>query len=453
MLLQNGVVFTREGYGTTQGFRKADVLIEGAKIAAIETTLTAGDCQVVDAAGMLVLPGFVDTHRHLWETSLRGIAGDWSLLGYFQRILGALAPVMRPEDVYTSTLLGALEALNAGVTTLFDWSHISNTPEHADAAIAALLQSGIRAVYGHGAPGTDVGQWFMESRLTHPLDAKRIRAQYFSASSQLVTMALAIRGPEYSTAEVSLHDIALGRELGIPVSMHAGGGTYGSRYQPVRQLKEAGLLGPDLNFAHGNAFTDEELGWLADYGCSVSVTPEVEMQMGIGWPVTGRALRNGVCTSLGIDVVTSMSGDMFSQMRMALQAQRALENQAYLDRGEMAEGVTLTCFDVLSLATFEGARALGLQHKTGSLAVGKQADILLLDARGIDMAPVTDPSAAVVLHAHPGTVDSVFVAGKAVKQGGKLLYTGLADLQQQAGLSRDYLLQSAGLRSAAALNL
>jgi cytosine/adenosine deaminase-related metal-dependent hydrolase len=356
---------------------------------------------------------------------------------------------MRPADVYTGTLLGALEALNAGVTTLFDWSHISNTPAHADAAVAALFQSGARVVYGHGTPGTHVGQWFMESKLSHPLDAVRIREQYFSSTNQLVTMALAIRGPEYATLEVSRQDIALARELGLPVSMHAGGGTYGKKYQPVRKLQAAGLLGPDLNFAHGNAFTDEDLGWLADYGCSVSVTPEVEMQMGLGWPITGKALRQGVCTGLGVDVVTGVSGDLFAQMRMALQTQRALDNQTYLDRGEMADQLTLTCGDMLHLATLEGARALGLHHTTGSLAPGKQADIILLDTRSIHTAPVTDPSVAVVLHACPGTVDSVYVAGKAVKRNGKLLYADLAGLQRQAEASRDYLLRTIGFPSAA----
>jgi cytosine/adenosine deaminase-related metal-dependent hydrolase len=449
-LLKNGVVFTQEGDDSANAFRKADVLIEGQKIAAIRDEITADDCEVIDAKGMLVLPGFVDTHRHLWETSLRGVAGDWSLMQYFTHVLGALAPAMQPEDVYTGTLLGALEALNAGVTTVFDWSHISNTPEHADAAVAALFTSGIRAIYGHGTPGTDVNQWFMESKLPHPEDARRIRTQYFSSDQQLVTMGLAIRGPEYSTLEVSRHDVQLGRELGVMISMHAGGGTFGKRYEPVRKLKEAGLLGPDLNFAHGNSFSGQDLQWLTDYGCSLAVTPEVEMQMGIGWPVLGSALRKGVRTGLGVDVVAGVGGDMFAQMRIGLQTQRALDNQPYLDKGEMPGEISMTCKDALNLATLEGAKVLGLHHKTGSLRPGKQADMILVDTHSINMHPVDDPSVNLVLHAHPGNIDSVFVAGKAVKRHGRLLDADLDQLRRKAGASRTYLLEKAGLYATAA---
>jgi 5-methylthioadenosine/S-adenosylhomocysteine deaminase len=412
----------------------ADVLIEGSRIIEVRTGIEAADAEVIDARHHIIAPGMVDTHRHLWETALRGLAGNWTLMQYLQHILGPLAAAYRPEDVYLANLLGAL-----------DWSHIMNTPDHADAAIHGLREAGIRARFGYGTPGTSVWEWFYESQRPHPHDAYRIKQQYFSSDEQLVTMALAIRGPEYSSMAVSRHDIALARELNLPVSMHIGCGTFGPRYQAVTRLRDAGLLGPDLNFAHCNTLTGEDFRLLADNGCSVSVTPEVEMQMGIGFPATGKALANGIRPGLGVDVVTGAAGDLLSQMKIALQTERALRNQTLLQSNEMPQTLDLTTSDVLQMATLDGARTLGLADKTGSITPGKQADIILIDSRAINLAPVNDPVTALVLFANPANIDSVFVAGKAVKRNGTLLYPGLAQLLQKAAESKEYLREKAGL--------
>ena len=330
-----------------------------------------------------------------------------------------------------------------------DWSHIMNTPEHADSAIAGLQASGIRAVFGYGTPGTSVWEWFYESKLNHPNGLERLSKEYFSSPDQLVTAALAIRGPEYSSMEVVHHDIDLARSFNLPVSMHAGCGTFAKKYGAVQKLAAAGLLGPDLNFAHGNFLNAEDLQLLANNGCSISITPEVEMQMGLGFPATGRAIAGGLLPALGVDVVTGAGGDLFTQMRMALQTERALQNQQILDAGEMPPSIPLTACDALSWATINGAKALHLEKKTGSLVPGKQADLIMIRMNALNMWPVHDPVASVVTQANAANIDSVFVAGKAVKRNGRLLYPNLPGLRQQATRAANYVYGKALINSMA----
>ncbi|MDB5242534.1 MAG: hypothetical protein JWP57_3159 [Spirosoma sp.] len=449
ILLQGGCVVTMDEQFTV--VKHADVLITGERITAIQPGINADDCEVIDASQHIVMPGVIDTHRHVWESVVRGRAGDYSLMEYLQHVLGPLAASFRAQDVYTANLMGALEALNAGITTLFDWSHIMNTPDHADSAIAGLKDSGIRAVFGYGTPGTSVWDWFYESRLTHPTDIERICRQHFSSADQLVTPALAIRGPEYSAFDVTVQDITLARRLNLPISMHIGCGTFAAKYQAVPQLAQGGLLGPDMNMAHGNYLTEADFKHLADQGCSVSITPEVEMQMGLGFPATGRAIAGGLAPSLGVDVVSGVSGELFTQIRMALQTERALVNDQELRHGEMPQRVSLTMADALKWATINGAKALHLDRKTGSLAPGKQADLLMLSTDALNLSPVGDPIAAIVSQANVANIDSVFVAGKAVKRKGQLLYPHLSSLRQQATRTSGYLVEKALMTSLASV--
>lgn len=448
--MKNNLILLKGGYVVSMdkhigNFPQADVLIREDRIIEVAPNIHATDAQVIDASGMILAPGLIDTHRHLWETSIRGIAGNWSLMEYLQKVLGPLAALYRPEDVYLSNLLGSLEALNAGITTVFDWSHIMNTPDHADAAIGGLKEAGIRAKFAYGTPGTSVWEWFYESKLTHPQDVRRVRETHFSSEEGLVTMAMAIRGPEYSTLQVSKHDMALAREQNLQISMHIGCGTFGPKYNGVHALYQAGLLGPDVNFAHCNSLSESDFGLLSDHGCSVSITPEVEMQMGIGFPATGKAIRSGIRPGLGVDVVTGVAGDLFSQMKIALQTERAISNEKALQGGQMPENITLMAKDVLQMATIDGAKTLGLEHKTGSITPGKQADIILVNRKAIDLSPVLDPISALTLFANPSHVDSVFVAGKLVKQKGKLLRSDLSSLLEKAQASTNYLLERAGV--------
>lgn len=418
---------------------QADILIEDTKIVAIDKEIQASNAKVIDASDMIVIPGFIDTHRHMWQTQIRGIGADWTLGEYLQKMLGVYAPMYRPQDVYIGNLLGALDAVNSGITTVFDWSHIMNTPDHTDEAIRGLWESGIRAVFAHGNPGTNVMEWFYESKLSHPEDVRRVRNTHFQSDDQRVSMAMAIRGPEYSSLEVTEKDLTLARELGLRASMHVGGGTFGPHYQAIKKLKDANLLGPDLNFAHCCTLSDEDFSYIAESGGSVSITPEVEMQMGLGLPATGKALRNGIDPGLGIDVVAGSGGDMFSQMKIALQTERALLNQQLHDKNEMPSVLPLTVYDALKMGTIFGAKTLGLEDKIGSLTPGKQADIVLIKGIETSIMPINNAIGQIVLNSGVQHVDTVLVAGKVLKEKGMLVGFNLDKIKEMAFQSRDSL--------------
>jgi cytosine/adenosine deaminase-related metal-dependent hydrolase len=395
-----------------------DVLITDGVITAVGPDLAGGgsiDAEVLDATGMIVLPGFVDSHRHTWQTTIRGCLPCCTLDGYLGEVIARVGPAYQPEDVHAGNLLGALEALNAGITTLLDWSHANNTPEHADAGVHALRESGIRAVYAYGPPAA--GDYWGVSPHPHPRDACRVREQYFATDDQLLTFALALRGPGMCTPDVVAHDWALARELDARITVHAGQRVTGFKTEMVAELHRAGLLGPDTTYVHCNDTTEEEWKLIADSGGTISLSPYVEMLMGHGYPPYGRALAHGLRPSLSVDVVTSVPGDMFTQMRTALAAERALFAG---DDHDIAFAPTLTHRDVLRAATIDGAAACGLDHRTGSLTPGKDADIVLLRADRINTFPVVDAAATVVVSADTSNIDTVLVRGTVQKRDGVL---------------------------------
>jgi 5-methylthioadenosine/S-adenosylhomocysteine deaminase len=442
VLLKGGYVITLDP--ALGDFSKADLLIEGSKIAAIAPRIEAGEAEIIDATSMIVMPGFIDTHRHIWQGSLRNIACDATLQEYFVQILGAFAPVYRSQDVYAGNLVSALGAIDAGVTTLLDWSHIQNTPEHTDAAINALQESGLRAVFAYGTPNTSVQDWWVDSKLNHPEDIKRLRRQYFSSRDQLLTLALAPRGPEFTTPQVSEHDWKLAREVGARISVHVGVSVFG-QHGKLEQMHRAGLLGPDTTYIHCCTLNDRELQAIADTGGTVSIASPIELQMGHGLPPLQRVLDRGIQPSLSVDVETSMAGDMFTQMRSVFTLQRALVHERML-HGEKELPRLLTTRDVLRMATIEGARACGLDDKVGTLTPGKDADIVLLRSDRLNMVPLNDAVGAVVMCADTGNIDTVFIAGKAMKRGGKLLDVDLDRVRKLAMTSRDYLVSASGFK-------
>ncbi|MEE8311713.1 MAG: amidohydrolase family protein [Candidatus Binatia bacterium] len=451
LLIKNGHVLTMDGaLGDLPG---GDVLIEGDRIADVARDIPLTDCEIVDAAGGIVLPGFVDTHRHTWQTQLRGIAADWTLLDYVACMRLCYSAGYEAEDARLGNNAGALEALASGITSLVDHSHIVNTPEHADAALDGLEQSGIRAVYCYGmfgnpvrepgkpmaAPGFDTPPWHFD-------DARRLRTTRLSSDEGLVRMGIAMNEVEAFPTDVAAAEIRFARELGIGrLSCHVAMGAHSRDARLVERLGEAGLLGPDLLFVHGAALTDRELELIAEAGASISVTPETEVQMGMGHPVTGRVLGAGACVSLGIDIVSNYSGDMFSQMRLGLQIERFRRNAELESRGLAPRRLQFTVRDILRIATLEGARAAGLEDRVGSLRSGKQADVILIRTDALNMAPVNDPVASVVLCANASNVDSVFVAGRAIKRDGRMLDVDLPRLVSRLEASRDRILASAGV--------
>ena len=422
--------------------RQADVLIEGSTIKAVAPNIPVGDAYVIDATDTIVMPGFVDTHRHIWEGILRNIAPDALLHDYFRDILGVLAPVYRPQDAYAGNLVSAYGAIDAGITTLLDWSHIQNTPEHTDAAIAALKESGLRAVFAYGTPNLDLAAWWYDSTLKHPTDIRRVATQYFSSKDQLLTLALAPRGPEFTTPDVSKHDWDLARELGVRISVHVGVGEAGMKGR-LGEMGKAGLLGPDTTYIHCCTLSDEELQMIADTGGTVSLASPIELQMGHGTPPIQRCLDRGLRPSLSVDVETTMCGDLFAQMRSVLTLQRGQVNERRL-RGETDLPRMLTSRDVMEFATIEGARANGLDSLVGTLTPGKQADVIMLRTDRINVLPINDPIGVVVRGMDSSNVDSVWIAGKPKKRHGHLVNVDLDRVTRLAYESRDYVVAKSG---------
>lgn len=439
-LLRGGIVMT--GDPALGVVWPGDVLVEDDRIAAIAPSIEAADADVIDAAGRIVLPGFVDTHRHTWQSIVRNVASDWTLTDYLVGLHSGLSKHFRPEDTYIGNLLGALEALDSGITTLLDWSHNLFTPEHADAAIQALRETGMRAIFAHGGGAQQWGAP-LPSPNPHPEDARRIRAEQFASNDGLVTMALALRGPQFCTEDVNRHDFALARDLDLRVTVHVGDGEWG-KSRPIEKLQRDGLLSDRTTYVHCNTLADDELDIIRDSGGTASVAPDVEMQMGHGWPATGRLLAHGIRPTFSIDVCASNGGDMFGTMRSAIGAQRATDNAEAVAEGRTVERVSLSCRDVIQFATIDGAHANGQGAITGSLVPGKQADLIVLAGDSLALNPVNNPYGAVVYDAHPGVVEDVMVAGAWRKRSGRLVGVDLRRVIDLAHVSRDHVFAAYG---------
>jgi 5-methylthioadenosine/S-adenosylhomocysteine deaminase len=414
-----------------------DVLTDGATIAAIGKDIQAPDAEVIDAGSKLVLPGLIDTHRHTWETVTRSLISEGDLAVYLKLFFETLGPHYRPEDVYIGNLLGALGALSSGITTLLDWSHVMNTPAHADAAVQGLADSSIRGVFAYGssrAPGKDAA-------MMRAADVRRVQKQHFPADDQLLTLAIAA---DDSSDDAKAADIRLARQLGLRITIHV------IRAGTIAALNTQGLLGPDITCVHtvGIESTDDELKMLADHGGTISTSSATEMMSGHGFPSAQRWLRHGLRPSLSIDNETRVPSDLFLQMRALIISDHQLETERVRREGGRPNLIPVR--DVLEFATIEGARATGLDGKTGTLAVGKRADIIVADLDDITLIPSTDPIATFVLRAQPAHISHVLVDGKVKKRDGKLVGVDQARVRRLAKESHGYIM---GLISSAGLDI
>ena len=417
-LIRGATIITMDAQGDLP---VGDILLTDDTITAIAPRLDVDDAQLIDASGCILIPGLVNAHMHTWQTAMRGLASNWTLLEYFQKMHAGLATVFEPQDLYIASLLGALNQLNCGTTTLVDWCHNNRTPAHNDAALAGLLESGIRAAFFHGTPKPDPkpGETpFWE--VAHPR-AELERLLKTHQGHSLLSIHAAVLGPHYCTLEVAMHDFRMARELGILASMHQGGGAARTP-EGWQKLEAAGLLGPHINIVHGHALSDEQLQRFCDLGMSFSAAAESEMTQGHGHPITGRLRALGNAPSLGVDLESVISGDMLTQARIALGMQRSLDNFAYRTaHGGIPPTSTITTREALSWVTLEGARMLQQEHRIGSLAPGKQADLVLIRAGDLNMQPVHDPLSSVLMQASLVNIDSVMVAGRWKKRHGQLL--------------------------------
>ena len=431
---------------------RASILVEDGKIAAVGPNVTADGAKVIDATGDIVIPGFIDTHRHTWETSIRTSAPDFALITYFGSILDKFAPHYRPDDVLAANRWGALESLNAGITTLVDWSHIMNTPDHADAAIHGLQDTGIRSVFAYGFGNTSLVDWWFGPDYTGSVltsdgaDARRLRKQYFSSDDQLVTMGLATRGTGFCKPDVVRHDWELAKELDLNITVHVAMDRFGYTKLQVLALRDMDLLYPNTTYVHASHFTDEEWALVRDSGGNVSFAPQIEVQMGHGWAPAVTALKYDVPIGLSSDVATTAPSDQFTQMRSILGSERGRKHQeawdANLDGLEASPGL-ITSRQVLEWATLGGAKVAGLADRTGSITPGKQADLVIIDTSAVNVSPVIDPVGAVVCAADVSNVRTVLVGGNVVKDDFRLK-AALDSPRKDVEASRDYLLGKFG---------
>ena len=331
----------------------------------------------IAADGLVAAPGLVDAHRHVWQAALRGIGPDMTLPDYLDAVLGRVLPTLKPDDLHRATLLGAGEALDAGITTVFDWSHATVDRECSDAILDAYQTAGIRAVVAYSG-GDAAG------------------ALRFAGLRGRVTGALTTLGPEHGSWAAAVREIGLALDLGLIVSMHVGAGAD----SPLWRLREAGLLGPHVQVVHANQITAEGAEVLAGEGVHAVVTPVVEATMGHGASAYGRLMAAGLRPALGTDVVVNAPADLFEPMRSTLRQHR-------LGTGEMTPAASF-----LGAATEDAARAIGLAGVTGALAVGHRADLILLDG----LADLADPAGALVTTGRPADVRVVIVDGRVVRQ-------------------------------------
>ncbi|MBT2565899.1 amidohydrolase family protein [Arthrobacter sp. ISL-85] len=437
----------------------ATITIDAGRITSIEPTPEnphlvrdhrAGD-EVINGSGLVALPGFIDTHRHTWQSAIKHSYAELDPRVYFAEVLKGLGASYQAEDVYIGNKLGSYAALSAGTTTLFDWSHVQNSPEHSDGAIAGLHESGIRAVFGHGWPTSPDDSWTANSTRPHPADIRRVQNQYFPNGSldDRITLAMVLRGPEEASPEIWQDELRLARELGLRVSVHTGAYARNAKAAAVQQYADAGLLGPDMTFVHCNHLTAQELKLIADNGGTVSLGIHCEMNStGVGEIPFHRLLQTGIRPSLSGDTETKCTGDMFTQMRMLWAYHRSTLTRIGPERA--AQVPTVTMRDILAYATIEGAKAIGQETEIGSLTPGKRADMLLIDTNALNLGPVQDPAASIVLAAHEGNVRHVLVGGTFVKRNGALTGVNAEALLQEGRRSQQNLLERANSRKSLA---
>jgi 5-methylthioadenosine/S-adenosylhomocysteine deaminase len=441
ILIKGGCVLTLDrGVGD---FEQADVLIEGGKISAVRPNISAPNAEVIDAGRMIVMPGFVDTHRHMWQGILRNVLPDGSLEDYRNVVQRTFGAKYTPDDVYAGDYFSALGAIDSGVTCILDWSHIHNTPEHSDAAIKGLADSGVRAIFAYGNPQNETGRFWEMKGHKFPEDIARLRKQYFSGEDQLLTLYMAAPS---NTPELALQSFKAARDVGARISIHVGVGEFG-RSALLEKLNAANALKSDTTYIHCCTLNDTEWKLIRDTGGTISIAGYVETLMGHGNPPTQKAIDNGIRPSLSVDVETSVPNDFFAQMRTVFSLQK---NEVWAKRlaGDKNPPKFLTAREVLEFATVEGARANGLERKVGTLAPGKDADVILLRTDRLNVMPMNNAVGAVVTSMGPQNVDTVLIAGKVMKRNGQMVGVDFERLNRLGNEARDRLYANAGVKNA-----
>lgn len=434
--------FVMSGNDELGDLERADVLIDGSRIEQVGSGLDDAGAEVIDASGMLIMPGMADTHTHLWETPFKGRVSEAWGWEYFTN-MHPLASWLTPEDVYAGTYAGAVESLAAGVTSMFDYCTCIMSPEHADAAVEALRASGIRAVFGYDLRGKDPGgRATLGPSSERFVDIERLRGSIPNQPEDLLRLGVCLSDVAPDTMEQTAREVAFAREIGCPMTWHSNKGG------EMVLLDEGGLLGADLLPAHGNYTTDEDLDLLAGVGGSLTTQPEAETYAGRrSMSMVGRAHRRGVGIALGVDVPAIMNLGILPQMRLLYLLQRYIDGMSERLESQVPvarrPGVpTLSVRDVVRFGTTNGQAAIWLGDSVGQVAPGFQADLVLLDARVFGRAE-GDPAAHVILNSSLGDVHSVMVAGEFRKRDGRLVGVDTSQMLAEREAARDRVYKAA----------
>ncbi|HUQ50645.1 MAG TPA: amidohydrolase family protein [Gammaproteobacteria bacterium] len=411
LLIRNAYVLTMDAaVGDIAG---GDVHVRAGAIAAVGRNLTAPGAEVIDGAGMLVLPGFVETHWHLWTTLLRSLSGDRQEHGYFptSRTVGTF---YTPDDMYVAGRLAATEAVHSGITFLHDWCHNVRAPEYAEAALRALAEVGVRARFSYGSPTGASNDATIDLK-----DLQRLRDGWSNyGNGGLLTLGLAWRG---AASESTMRDYEVAKELGLPISVHAN--NFQTSAGGIQQLADRNLLTQGMQVIHAVWCTPEEIRALAANRVNVSVSPYSEMRIGFGFPIVADLTAAGVTVGLSVDTpALSGNADMFAIMK-------AIQN---IENGRAVNEFKVTARRALELATIDGARSMGVGDIVGSLTPGKRADLIMVDTRAVNLAVMTEPAHMLVEAAQPANVDTVIIDGRIVKRGGRLTRIDVGDVVDSA---------------------
>jgi 5-methylthioadenosine/S-adenosylhomocysteine deaminase len=410
---------------------KGDLLIEGGKISVIAPEINAADAQVIDALDTIIVPGLVDCHRHSWEGQLRRInPNSPTLADYMNATHLSFAKFYRPQDHYVGNYLTAMGCIDAGVTCVIDNSHNSRSAAHSDAAVEALFDSGIRAVHASGPPGA--GDWDHQ----WPADLERLQKKYFSSADQLVTLRM-FSGP-------IRENWAVARKLGLRITTEFQGPQMAALLDPLAADK---LVGPDNTFNHCGALPERTWQIFLDSGANINVCPRSDAQYALGEGVCAlqHAWDHGIKPGFSVDNETSYSTDMFMEMRVALYLQRAVaQNRKF--SGDQNPPKPLMVRDVLYCATVSGAHCAGLDDKIGSLAPGKEADLIMIRTDDINLYPSNNAIGTVVQAAERSNIDTVIIGGRVRKYHGRVVGLDMVSLKAMIGESRNHLFTAAGYR-------
>jgi 5-methylthioadenosine/S-adenosylhomocysteine deaminase len=395
---------------------RGDVLIEDGRIAAVGPDLPRhSNVDVVDGRDRIVMPGFVDTHRHMWAAMLRGCACYGDLGTYFHDVVFTYGANFTPDDTYASVRFGLAEAVDSGITTMHAWEHNIQTPAHADAALQALSESGMRGRFSYG-PSSDpeAGSSFAQGTETIDLDdVLRLRRERFATDDGLLHLGIACRGVDYSQPDIWQREFAFAREHGLPITTHTMMTAHDvERVRAISVYEEHAALGSDVLLVHAIHTNEAERAYLARTSTPVSLSILSELRTGMGIPPIVEMMQAGVPLCLSVDTMAaSDNSDYFAVLRATL----------LVPRGQHGDATVYQPDQVLRHGTIDGARALGIDGLTGSLTPGKRADVIVLRATDLNLAPMNVADGQVVLAAQPRNVEHIWIDGVQRKRDGELV--------------------------------